>query len=415
MRIRFAASVLLFSMALAAPANAQSSGAGDALDQIMFAPPGFPNGNYSAAALGLAPEISVADVLRNLIAAQTQSPPMSSSSSAMVFVFDTQSGMPRRASNSFGPLFAERALTNGKGVLNIAANFQQFAWKSYEGSNLRNDDSGLYWGHFDYDGAGSGYVGVCRMDMNTSVFSVSASYGITDRIDVGVSVPFVRTSVDGSNEFVDYQQITDDFALVPTFDRLGVYRAEGTTSGLGDLLVRGKFSLWSNGPTSVAAAAELRLPTGDLEDMRGTGEFQTRLGAYASHEARTVAPHANLSYAFGSDALPDELSYVVGSDFPVHDRLTLSADVIGRFMTGVTSFRQGTVFADALTINGRNVQLANFNVEEVNWNTLVAATGAKVRIGGSTLLTGNLLFPMNDNGLAHGVTATIGIERIIGR
>ena len=415
MRIRFAASVLLFSMALAVPAHAQSSGAGDALDQIMFAPPGFPNGNYSAAALGLAPEISVADVLRNLIAAQTQSPPMSSSSSAMVFVFDTQSGLPRRASNSFGPLFAERALTNGKGVLNIAANFHQFAWKSYEGSNLRNDDSGLYWGHFDYDGLGSGYVGVCRMDMNTSVFSVSASYGITDRIDIGVSVPFVRTKVDGSNEFVDYQQLTDDFALVPTFDRLGVYRAEGTTSGLGDLLVRGKFSLWSNGPTSVAAAAELRLPTGDLEDMRGTGEMQTRLGAYASHEARTVAPHANVSYAFGSDALPNELNYVVGSDFPIHDRLTMSADVIGRFMTGVTSFRQGTVFGDALTINGRNVQLANFNVEEVNWNTLVAATGAKVRIGGSTLLTGNLLFPMNDNGLAHGVTATIGIERIIGR
>ena len=61
------------------------------------------------------------------------------------------------SSNSFGPLFAERALTNGKGVISLAANFQQFAWKSYEGSNLRNDDSGLYWGHWDYDGLGSGY------------------------------------------------------------------------------------------------------------------------------------------------------------------------------------------------------------------------------------------------------------------
>lgn len=414
MRIRRLAPCFLLCAALAAPVQAQSSGAGDALDQIMFAPPGFPNGNYSAAALGLPPDVSVADVLRNLIAAQTQSPPMSSSSSAMVFVFDTQSGLPRRASNSFGPLFAERALTNGKGVISLAATFQQFAWKSYEGSNLRNGDDGLYWGHFDYDGLGSGYVGVCRMDMNTSMFSVSASYGLTDRIDVGVSVPFVRTSVDGSNEFVDYAAV-DDFAIVPTFDRLGVYRAEGTTSGIGDLLVRGKFSLWSNGPSSMAAAAEFRLPTGDLQDMRGTGEFQSRLGAYVSHEARTVAPHANVSFAFGADELPNELAYVIGSDFPVHDRLTMSADVIGRFMTGVTSFRQGTVFADALTINGRNVQLANFNVEEVNWNTLVAAAGAKVRIGGSTLLTGNLLFPMNDNGLAHGVTAMIGIERILGR
>lgn len=413
MRIRTLAGSLVLCTAITAPAYAQS--AGEALDQIMFAPPGFPNGNYSAAALGLRPDVSVADVLRNIIAAETQSPPLGSSSSAMVFVFDTQSGLPRRASNSFGPLFAERALTNGRGVISIAANFQQFAWKSYEGSNLRNDDDGLYWGHFDYDGLGSGYVGVCKMDMNTSLFNVSASYGVTDRLDIGVSVPFIRSSVNGSNEFVDYAAIDDEFAVVPTFERLGVYRAEGTSSGLGDLLLRGKYSLWSNGPTSLAGAVEFRLPTGDIQEMRGTGEFQARLGGFVSHEARTVAPHANVSYAFGSDVLPNELNYVVGSDFPLHDRITMSADVIGSWMTGVSSFRQGTVFGDTLTVNGRNVQLANFNVEDVNWNTLVAATGAKIRVGGSMLITGNLLFPMNDNGLTHGVTATIGIEKIIGR
>ena len=37
--------------------------------------------------------------------------------------------------------------------------------------------------------------------------------------------------------------------------------------------------------------------------------------------------------------------------------------------------------------------------------------GAKVSIGGSWLLTGTVLFPLNDNGITPAVTPVIGFER----
>jgi hypothetical protein len=397
--------VLVFS---SAPARAQS--AGEALNQLLFSP----TGDYSGAALGLGPGQSVPDVLRQVLAAQTQTPPMSSSSSGLVFVFDPQTGLPRPASSSFGPLFAERAVTNGRGVFNIGVNFQRFNWRSYEGDDIRTGDAGLYWGHSDYWGDGWSYVGVCRMDMSTSVFTVSSNYGVTDRLDIGVALPIVRSRVQGSNEFVDFW--VSPTGMVSDIFTSGRYESvDGRSTGLGDILARLKYTFWQDGPTSLAAGAELRLPTGNMEDLRGTGEFQPRFSFYASHDGEHIAPHANASLAIGGDSLYNEFTYVIGADVPAHDRVTVSGDLIGRFQSGFQGFENTGSFGPAMTVNGRNVQLAGFGVADQSWNMMVLATGAKVRVGAATLLTGNMLFPLNSQGLQPKVTATIGIERVIGR
>jgi hypothetical protein len=44
---------------------------------------------------------------------------------------------------------------------------------------------------------------------------------------------------------------------------------------------------------------------------------------------------------------------------------------------------------------------------------LLGAVGAKVAIGGSWLLTGTVLFPLNDNGIKPAVTPVIGFERAL--
>ena len=43
--------------------------------------------------------------------------------------------------------------------------------------------------------------------------------------------------------------------------------------------------------------------------------------------------------------------------------------------------------------------------------TLLGAVGAKVSVGGAWLLTGTVLFPLNDNGIKPAVTPVIGFER----
>ena len=42
---------------------------------------------------------------------------------------------------------------------------------------------------------------------------------------------------------------------------------------------------------------------------------------------------------------------------------------------------------------------------------LLGAVGAKVSVGGAWLLTGTVLFPLNDNGIKPAVTPVIGFER----
>ena len=46
-----------------------------------------------------------------------------------------------------------------------------------------------------------------------------------------------------------------------------------------------------------------------------------------------------------------------------------------------------------------------------NVHLLLGAVGAKVSVGGAWLLTGTVLFPLNDNGIKPAVTPVIGFER----
>ena len=54
----------------------------------------------------------------------------------MTYVFDGALGTLRRGSRSFGPSFAERALTIGRRKLNAGFNYQRTTYRQFEGQNL---------------------------------------------------------------------------------------------------------------------------------------------------------------------------------------------------------------------------------------------------------------------------------------
>src|SRR5262245_1199375 len=98
---------------------------------------GNPHEAHYIAALGqdLAPfEINTA------IVAQLGTFPIGSSSGGFVFNFDPATGLFDRASQSFGPGFAERALTNGQGRVGFGFNYQTLDFSSFEGVDLENGD-----------------------------------------------------------------------------------------------------------------------------------------------------------------------------------------------------------------------------------------------------------------------------------
>ena len=54
---------------------------------------------------------------------------------------------------------------------------------SLDGSAIQSGQRGLLWGDTNYDGAGGAYVGICRMDITSTVFFGAVNYGLLDQLD----------------------------------------------------------------------------------------------------------------------------------------------------------------------------------------------------------------------------------------
>src|SRR5690606_39513022 len=102
--------------------------------------------------------------------------------------------------------------------------------------------------------------------------------------------------------------------------------------------LRGKYRLAGQGGSGLAAALDVRLPTGDEDDLLGTGATQSKLMLVGSTTFGSFSPHANVGYTLssgGSDMagdVPDEINYAAGFGWAAHPRLTFAAGVVGRVL-----------------------------------------------------------------------------------
>jgi hypothetical protein len=185
---------------------------------------------------------------------------------AALYVQPQRQQRARAQSELYGPLFGERALTNGKGQLSFTLNYNRLRWRSIDGSQVRNDDEGVLWGDTNYDGSGGGYVGICRMDINTTVTFAAVNYGVHDQLDVSVAVPIVHTSVEGSNEVPRLPVLNGHFVPTSsgslfTFEPQGRYFVKGSSTGIGDIAVGAKYAFVKRegGGAAVAVRGIFRL------------------------------------------------------------------------------------------------------------------------------------------------------------
>ena len=198
----------------------------------------------------------------------------------------------------------------------------------------------------------------------------------------------------------------------------------GSSFGIGDILVRTKAALIASDSFDAAATVDIRLPTGDPK-LLGTGFTQARVSSLAARRsaARTrTSTLATRSAATGWCSVPtiagrssgdlelinrqpsEEFNYTAGVDIAVTARFTIAGDVIGR----VVRNSAGMEFFDSGP-DGRSGDPPEIIPGAVH--KLLGAVGAKVSVGGAWLLTGTVLFPLNDNGIKPSVTPVIGFER----
>jgi Putative MetA-pathway of phenol degradation len=355
--------------------------------------------------------------VNQLMAIQVSSFPLGSSAGGFSWTFDPALGTFNRLSSSFGPVFSERALTIGRRRLNFGMNYQRATFDKIEGQVLRDGEIRTYTGL----GFADDYVAIedaLDLKLTTQTVGLFATYGITDRIDIGVAIPIVSIDLQARLD----SRLLDSFGSAP--EALEAHSDSGSATGVGDIVVRGKYNFWRGRGGGLAVGVDWRLPTGDEEELTGIAGAQGKFYVAASSAYGRLSPHANFGYTISGDttaarstetavfAPPDEFGYAAGVDFAVTPRLTVVGDVVGRAIQDTVRLDIGPIFLpDLLTLDPTvPTPFTGFTARDGNLHQVLGSVGAKFNPMGNALLSFNVLFPLKDVGLRDNLTWVGGFE-----
>jgi len=197
----------------------------------------------------------------------------------------------------------------------------------------------------------------------------------------------------------------------------------GSASGIGDVVLRGKYEFLRTDRAGVALAADLRLPTGDENELLGAGATRVKVFGIGSIHLGKFSPHVNAGYVWNTKGrnlhkFADEISYTAGFDWAVHPRLTFAVDAIGSTFPNATVLRvQDQVFQantnpDATkppTIVTATFPQLNM-IDGQTYSTMLGSVGFKINPFGNFLLTVNGLFPIKRESLQDNLAGLIAID-----
>jgi hypothetical protein len=437
-RLRVAALVPLVMWLATAPVSAQTEPAKLALlFRDAFGPNGLivnseavlPDGSTHSAHFNSAFQSNFTQ-FNIALAGQLTSLPLPSPAAGFTYSFDPSTGTFKRSTQSFGPILTERAETIGRGRMSLGYNYQYFSFDGVEGVDLSRVPA--VFTHDDFE------LGGGRADVVTTINAVEATvgqmtglftYGVTDRIDLSIAVPVVRTTLRVVSNATIQRIGTGDALNVHFFrnpDLPGGYGSDrefssrGQASGLGDIILRAKGTVFREGHRGLALGVDLRLPSGDEEDLLGTGAMGVKTFAALSFLYGRFSPHANLAYhwngssilagdlSLGTKAdLPDQFSFAGGADYGLNERVTLAFDVLGRRVIDSPRLVRRTFEAAG---PATSVSFDDIAFEHESFTGFDGAAGIKVNVGRRVLINFNLRFKLSENGLTDRVTPLIGFE-----
>jgi hypothetical protein len=375
------------------------------------------------------------------IGVQLSQVPLASPVSGFIFA----NGVMQEAT-SFGPVLADRAETLGRRRIFVGASYEYFDFDKADGVNLRS--FGAVFNHEQEPticatipstpclGGEPIYTRDIiatqnRIDVKVHQVTLVGTYGLSDRLDISVAVPVVdvRVGMSSNATIFNFEPPPVNHTFAPITDNpretyISPFQAiltnSGSTLGIGDLRLRGKYVAWRDAKekSAVAVGLDLRLPTGDAYNFLGSGTWGIRPFVIYSYSAR-VSPHASAGFEGNGNSilagdvttepvtkakLPDVFTYSVGADASPVRWLGLSADYIGTSLLNASRIENST-YTDFV---GNNHQNVNTFVSTVNQSNISA--GAKIRPMARLLITGNVLFRLNDAGLHFKPSPLIGVS-----
>ena len=376
-----------------------------------------------------------AEIFNEFVSEQVRTFPITTSSGGFLFSFDPVLGTFARTTRSFGPSYTERPLTSGRGTLSVGVSRQRLVFDRISGVPLDSNEVRLYFTHRDlFAGALSPersdlLEATVRLNVRSNTLLTMLTYGITDRLDVGVIVPFVETTLEAQVDKRILRLGTAGNPTIHSFDgRGGDTKSDsggGTRSGIGDIRVTGKYNAIRRPSMALAAAWDVRLPTGDADNLLGGGSVFTRVSAIVSAGSRSFSPHTGITATLvpsrglerGFHEQGAELTYSGGFDWSLLPRVTVNADLLMRSSFGDLGFQddvrpEDTSYRYVTTAAGptQTTTLRGFIWTDAGPAAMHAAIGAKMAAWRTVLVIGSVVVPLTDTRLHNKPALSFGLE-----
>lgn len=230
------------------------------------------------------------------------------------------------------------------------------------------------------------------LDGESHYLSLAFRRGMSDRLVLGIDIPFVRHSggfLDASIEnWHDFWGLSNrqrsgprgQLSLRYDNPELAGFGLESSTAGLGDIRLNARFLLWrepAGTDRQFGVQAGVKLPTGAAGELLGSGAADYSLAFHASDATLVSRPRIGLSASVGvlflgrGDVLPE-----IQRDSVPFGGLAAAWHASDRLALAVAVLAQGPYYDSALEeIGGNSVQLSVGGLYELPWQGTSLSVG----------------------------------------
>lgn len=259
-----------------------------------------------------------------------------------------------------------------------------------------------------------------------TLLNLAASYGLTNRIEINVSLPLVVTSAKASEVFLTRASSEAVVAVPPSlidenlqngqlvlrrtaFDKAGADFPEGTHSGVGRISIGGKALLYSGTRLRFALAPEFFFPSPNEDELAGSASaaiLPRAIASVAIVDPLKVYVDAGYDYDFDHDELR-RFVWTAGMSFA-----TARASVDVGF--GGSEFNQGIQWtpssASYTTDTGERGTLTAVGRNRLGTSFVDFLFGLKLRLTEKVVLSGAVNAAVNDEGFRADAIGTLALE-----
>lgn len=424
--------------------------------------------------------------INQAVGIQVSQLPIASPSSGITFTFDKVTRLETPTTDeSLGPILGERAGTIGRKRLFVGFSYQDFNFSTIDGQHIDNIPTVLQHQPFPaqppqipkcpvqtaltgtkYDGDPCfvrDYIQTTNsIHLRVHQYTIYVTYGITRHLDFSAAIPIldVQMKVTSSATIVPNSatpamlnapgNVWHSFnpsnpVLAPQCAKTvpclqASFSDSGSATGIGDVVLRGKYTVYQGERAGFAVGMDVRLPTGDETNFLGSGAVGVKPFGVFSYKAR-VSPHAEVGYEVNGGStlagntlvpsgpplvakgsLPNRFLYIVGADVVITKRLTGAFDIYGQRLFSAPEFApqpykdygncSGPTNADAVNCTVYTPGTTHPDVAQriADVNITSASLGLKLRAFSKLVFTGNVLLKLDDGGLRSRVVPLVGVS-----